>query len=311
MTRLSVVVGLTSGSNVVLRRCLQSLVTQDLAPHEILVPYDPACAHVTALETQFPSVRFIDAGGADTAAARAGASREHHDMLRTVGIRSVTGDCVALIEDYHAASPGWTRALVAGLQGHPDAGAVGGAIDCDSDTALGWAQWLSDFGRYQSPMPAGPTSAISDTNVVYPLTALARIADVWAEAYREPAVHRALVQSGQPLFMVTDAPVRQRRPPVAVSAAVRERYVWGRSFGATRPDLSAAGRALLTLLSPVLPLLLTARIVRTVMARGRAMGRLIEALPLVLLLAASWTLGEVVGYVTGKADGGAGTTGGD
>lgn len=303
MTRLSVVVGLTSGTNVVLRRCLQALAVQELTPHEILVPYDPACAHVTALQAQFPTVRFIEVGGADTAAARAGASREHHDMLRTVGIRAVSGDSVALIEDYHAAAPGWTRALVAGLQRHPDAGAVGGAIDCESDTALGWAQWLSDFGRYQSPMPAGPTPAISDTNVAYPVASLARIADVWADAYREPAVHRALVLSGQPLYMVADAPVRQLRPQVAVSSAVRERYVWGRSFGATRPDLSPAGRALLTLLSPVLPLLLTARIVRTVSARGRAYGRLIDSLPLVVLLAAAWTLGEVVGYVTGKADG--------
>ena len=307
MTRLSVVVGLTSGSTTVLRRCLQALVAQHLEPHEILVPYDTACAHVTSLQAEFPSVRFIEADGADTAAARAGASREHHDLLRTVGIRAVTGDSVALIEDYHAASPGWTRALVAGLQRHPDGGAVGGAIDCDSDTALGWAQWLSDFGRYQSPMPAGPTSAISDTNVVYPVSALTRIAGVWADVYREPAVHLALSRSGQPLYMVADAPVRQRRPPVAVATAVRERYVWGRSFGATRPDLSRSGRLLLTLLSPLLPLLLTTRIIRTVLARGRALGRLVTALPLVALLAAAWTLGEVVGYLTGKADGGAGS----
>jgi hypothetical protein len=85
--RLSVIVGLISGKRSDLDRCLRSLTAQTTqVPLEILVPYDEPCADVATLADAFPSVRFILAEGLDTLRARAGASREHHNQLRTLGI---------------------------------------------------------------------------------------------------------------------------------------------------------------------------------------------------------------------------------
>ena len=92
----SVVVGLISGRTEDLAECLQALRGQADAPSmEILVPYDDPCADVTRLKAGFPEARFLHADGLDSAAARAGASREHHDTLRTIGLRAVRGRYVA------------------------------------------------------------------------------------------------------------------------------------------------------------------------------------------------------------------------
>ena len=79
---VSVVVGLISGRTSDLQRCLRALQAQtSREPLQIVVPYDDPCVAVTSLQTEFPQVRFVHAAGLDTAAARAGASREHHDTL--------------------------------------------------------------------------------------------------------------------------------------------------------------------------------------------------------------------------------------
>src|SRR5262249_19966503 len=150
--RLSVVVGLISGKRDDLRRCLRALHTQTVTvPMEIVVPYDDPCADVATLATEFPAVRILRAEGLDTAAARSGASREHHDTLRTIGIRAATGEVIALTEDHAHTAETWCAEMVAALDRHPQAGAVGGAVDCDSSRRLNWAVWFCDFGRYQNP----------------------------------------------------------------------------------------------------------------------------------------------------------------
>jgi len=51
-------------------------------------------------------------------------------------------------------------------------------------------------------------------------------------------------------------------------------------------------------LTPVLPVVMTWRVTRTALDRGRHRKRLVEVLPLILLLHAVWALGEFVGYLT-------------
>ena len=93
---LSIVVALISGNTSDLDRCLRSLVTQTFEGSlEIIVPYDPPCAHVCSLQEDYPTVRFHAADHLNTALARQGAAREHHDALRTIGIRAAKGTIVS------------------------------------------------------------------------------------------------------------------------------------------------------------------------------------------------------------------------
>ncbi|MEQ1727829.1 MAG: hypothetical protein ABL982_05565 [Vicinamibacterales bacterium] len=300
MTSVSVVVGLTSGGTDHLRRCLRSLTTQTLPLQEVLVPYDDACAGVTTLQTEFESARFIRVPGLDTREARRGASREHHDTLRTAGLRAATGDVILMTEDYACASPEWAAGLVGVLARHPEAGGAGGAIECEGSSALTFAIWLCDFGRYQCPLLEQRTHAASDVNVAYRTAALTHVAAAWRDAYREPAVHAALEAAGYPIYLAPDAVVCEARGTLPLRQALRERFIWGRSYAATRPDAHGSRRWLLAVLSPLLPLLLTWRIGATTVARGRHVRRFLTCAPLVVGLTTAWAAGELVGYVSGR-----------
>lgn len=298
--KLSVVVGLISGKRADLERCLEALHAQTLQLElEILVPYDDPCREVTTLAARFPSVRFLRAEGLDTAAARAGASREHHDTLRTIGIRAASGDLIALTEDHAHTARTWCAEMAAALERHPKAAAVGGAVECDSERLLNWAVWFCDFGRYQNPLREGPSEFVSDSNVAYRRAALERVESVWREDYHETAVHWAMVEAGFELCTTPRVVVWQARSGLALGSALRERFVWARSFAGTRARMAGSPkRWIWAVASPLLPLLMTWRLARTAFSRGAHKGRFVAALPLIVLLQLFWAVGEFVGYVS-------------
>lgn len=297
---MSVVVGLISGKKSDLERCLRALHTQTIAiPLEIIVPYDDPCADVAVLQHDFPAVRFIRAEHLDTARARAGTGREHHDTLRTIGIRAATGDVIALTEDHAHTATTWCQEMVAALERHPKAAAIGGAVDCDSPRLLAWAVWFCDFGRYQSPLPEGRSEFVSDSNVAYRRTALEGIESTWRADYHETAVHWAMVEVGFELCTTPRVVVWQARSGLTLCAALQERYVWARSFAGTRARISGGVRRWIwAAASPILPLLMTWRLFRTTVQRGTYKLQFARALPLIVLLQIAWSFGEFVGYVT-------------
>lgn len=297
--RLSVVVGLISGRVDDLRRCLTALSHQTVRPDEILVPYDDPCAGVTSLAAEFPGVRFIHAVGLDTASARGGASREHHDTLRTIGIRHASHDFIALTEDHAHADSTWCERMMAGLAARPDIAAVGGAVECDGESAIRWAVWFCDFGRYQNPLPEGQAWFVSDSNVTYRRSALERVAAAWKDDYHETAVHDAMVAAGLLLWTTPTVVVWQARTGLTWGAAFIERFVWARSYAGTRARLvGSPKRWILAALWPALPVVMTARIIRLTLARGKHTGQMFRALPHIALLQSMWAVGELVGYVT-------------
>jgi hypothetical protein len=299
----SVVITLTDGDPGLLRDCLQSLRAQtEAAPFEVLVPFDAPVASVAALAAEFPEVRFLPLPGADTARARAGASREHHDRLRSLGVHAAKGAVVAFIEDQSVAEPGWLAALLGVLRDHPRAGAAGGAVECGRTETLPLAVWHCDFARYSRPFPEAIVTALSDTNVAYPREALLAVEESWREAYSEPVVHAALRRAGYELWITPRAVTRQRRQIPGLRAALRERRVWGRSFGGARArGLSSAGRIALLVVLPALPFLLVARVVRQAWRR-RGLRELPRILPIIILLQLAWSIGEAAGTLTGRAD---------
>lgn len=301
---LTVVVALIDGRVEALARCLEALHRQTGAPSmEIIVPYDDPCAAVVELGRSYPDVRFIHAKHLDTAAARRGGSREHHDTLRTIGLREARSRYVALTEDHAVQEEGWARGLVDALDAHAGVAAIGGAVECGGDRLLQLAVYYCDFGRYQNPLPEGPAAFVSDSNVVYRREALESVGDVWADDYHETAVHWALVERGHEIWLTPRVQVWQTRTGLTFREAMRERVVWGRSFAGTRVRGAAVGkRLLLAALSPLLPFLMTARLARGVVQRGRGVGRFAAALPLVFALQCAWAFGELLGYATGRPD---------
>jgi hypothetical protein len=281
-----------------LEGCLEALEHQVNPPEmEVLVTCGGWLRGIEELEQRFPRVRFIRVGKLRT--ARHGPSREHHDELRAVGIRQACGELVGLLEDHGWPDLHWCAQLVKEHRG-PHA-AIGGAIENSIDRLLNWGVYFCDFGRYQNPVPRGPATFVSDANVCYKRLGLDKVPEAWADSYNEVRVHAALSERGETLWLSPDLVVYQHRLNLQLGLALLERYVWGRSYAATRMAMAAGSRRLiLAALSPVLPLILIQRQLRNVLRKRRNRGAFFRALPLTALLTIAWSYGEFVGYLTGR-----------
>ena len=277
---------------------LEALAQQREAPTmEIIVPYHAATRGVDNVRERFPAVRFI---AVDDAAAleRERAGREHHDRLRARGLAAARGKVVALLEDHGRPDVDWAHRMVAA---HRSAhAAVGGAMGNEVNRALNWAVYFCDFGRYQNPIPSGNALTVSDANVSYKREALERFAPVWRDAFREPSVNSALTSAGLSLFLEPGAVVNQNRGSLSLATALRERYVWARSYAVERAGRSGILKRLAYAgITPVLPALLTLRMGASVMKKRAGITEFVRALPYTLMLTASWAAGEAAGYLTG------------
>jgi hypothetical protein len=285
-----------------LRTSLEALAQQlDAPPMEIVVPYLAAVHDLDSLKASFPGVVFLPVRDVARSTARAG-DREHHDELRARGLAASRGTIVALLEDHAVADRRWAAEVVDAHR--QDVAAVGGAIENAVDRPLNWAIYFCDFGRYQNPVPEGDSPFVSDANASYKRAALETIAPVWRGSFCEPAVNAALIEKGGRLMLSSRMIVYQRRAGLRVWPALRERFVWGRSYGAGRgAHMTPARRLVYAALTPLLPAVLLARIARTTIQRGRHVGAFLRALPLTGVLTACWSCGELAGYAAARGRG--------
>jgi hypothetical protein len=299
---LSVIVAIIAGGRAALATCLDALAAgANKFNLECIVPFDARLDGIAELKEKFSWVNFIDARGEVNAEQFGEESREHHDILRAIGLRQAHGRIVALIEDHGTPSPSWCEAV---LEAHrsSDVAAIGGAVENGVERLLNHAVYYCDFGRYQNPVPDGAVEFLSDSNVSYKREALWSIKHLWHDAFHETSVNWELRRRGATLRLNPRMVVHQTRSTLRFLPALHERYVWGRSFAGTRAsEVSMLRRSIFAAFSFLLPFLLTGRIVAQAFGKHRNLSKLLPALPLILLLETIWAVGEFVGYLTGRA----------
>jgi hypothetical protein len=302
VTELSVVVTVVDGG-ATLERLLRGLTAQDRPPtREVLVPWDESVSDPAGLAARFPAVRFVPMGAVTTRRPIDSPAGQHelYDRRRAAGLALASGDLVAILEDRGVPRPDWARGVVAAHRELPHA-VIGGAIENGRDGRLNWAVYFCDFGRYQLPFEAGPRPYVSDVNICYKRRALEATRELWRERYHETTVHWALLRAGEVLFLSPDFAVDQMRDDLTLRRVLRERVGWGRLFAYTRArDVSTGRRLVLAALSPLLPFVLLLRHLRGRVTRHRGVGTFLAVSPVVFLLLAAWSLGELIGYATGE-----------
>jgi Glycosyl transferase family 2 len=281
--------------------CLHALSQQIDAPSmEIIVPYHGNVSGIESMKAQYSNVVFIAVNDLKTYPAQGG-SREHHDELRARGLAVARGEIIGLLEDHGRPDPHWCARMVEAHQ--QTYAAVGGAIENGIDRPLNWAVYFCDFGKYQNPLPAVESLFVSDANVSYKRSALESIRSTWQETFHETAVNWALASRGEKLALSPKIIVYQNRGSLRLGNALKERFIWGRSYAATRGTLAGGSkRAIYAALSPVLPLILLGRMSVNVFKKRRCIGAFVKALPLTAALTVSWSSGELTGYLTGRAN---------
>lgn len=283
-----------------LEACLEALQRQsDAPPTEIIVPWHPLVDGIAQVRLRYPEVRFLEV--TDLKTYRAG-SREHHDELRARGLAAATGSIVALIEDHGVPAPDWSAKIVE-AHGKKSYVALGGAIENGIDRPLNWAVYYCDFLRYQNPVWEGESGVVSDANVSYKRPVLESVRHVWREIFHETSVSNALRAEGHRLALDGSIVVYQHRLHLRAGSALKERFVWGRSYAATRAGLASPGRRWFwAVFAPALPLLMMARMTLMARQKRRTFAAFVKASPLTAALVVGWSCGELIGYVTGRAN---------
>jgi hypothetical protein len=284
---LSVIVVSFNGP-ALLRGCLAAIVGQaDPDRTEVLVVrnWAPAGNDLPRLDREFPSVRWVDAPAGTTVPA-----------MRRAAIDVSRGPIVALTEDDCEVDRGWCRAVLSAHQ--TPAVAIGGSVEPGPyGKALDWAVYFHDYGRFMAPIRNAVTSDLPGNNVSYKRASLETLPA--GEAFYDVPIHRRWAAEGRLLRSDGTLVVRQMNSWGWRHLTIGP-FHHGRGYAAQRvATRSAVWRASAGVLALFLPVLSTARVVRTVTTRHRHVGPMVQALPWIVVYAWAWALGESVGYLAG------------
>lgn len=214
------------------------------------------------------------------------------------GILAATGDYVAVTTAHCIPASDWIDSLLAkdyaGLAG------IGGVIanDPDADNKA-WAIFFLRYISFALPRTAGRVADIAADNAVYRRAEVVRHGDLLENGFWEPSFHKRFAADGLALEFAPDLRVTHCNR-YGARKFVAQRYAHGRQFGLERARASnPMRRLLLVALTPILPFVFLAKIIRAVVRKGRYTAQLVRSLPWLMLFVVAWIAGESRGYLKG------------
>lgn len=280
----SVVVASFSGREA-LAACLTSIVPQSVGA-EVIAAANLSEAECEQLGRLFPDVRLLRSSG-----------NSNVFRLRSLGIAAARGKWIALTEDHCVASPGWLAALREALGERTIV--AGPVLPGDSRRSTDRALFLCEYANLLPPLRTERLSFVSGVNAAYPRAALEQCCDLWQDGFYENEVSDALRSAGHRFAVAPEACVRSRLT-MPLRSALAHFYAGGRRFGGYRAVNSAAAvRAIRLLITPAVPLVLLARILRSISERRGCFTASVLGLPVMLVLLLAWASGEATGLLRG------------
>lgn len=279
------VVVTSDGAPALLRRCLGGLIGQSAMLEVIVVqgsPDDPS----EWVERECPGVRVIHLPGRSV------------PQLRWAGAREARGSVVAATESWMRPSPDWCARLADGHARWPAVPVIGGNVALEpGSTARDTGFYLCEYGAFARPVTSSAVQALSSANLSYKRDLLLAEADILDRGEWELVLHHRWLRSGRTLGMLPAIVVFKNG--LTGPAALSMRYRDARAYAAARyPRAARVRRALHAAGCVLLPAVMTWRQLRDAM-RSRLAIDFVRSCGWILLLNASWTVGEWVGYTLG------------
>ena len=211
------------------------------------------------------------------------------------GIDAARGDIVALTISPMVPADDWLETMRRQLAARD---VVAGAIDPGPRLRLSdWAEYFCRYARDLRPFEPHECLDLPGDNSAYRRELLVARRELFRDGFWEPVVNRALAADGVALWHDPALVVRQGRS-AGVAAFTRQRLLHGRAYGSQRGARFGRGRNVAGVLgAPLVPVLMTARVVREVGSRRRYGLRLAAALPLVFWFNTAWAAGEAAGHL--------------
>lgn len=211
------------------------------------------------------------------------------------GIARATGEIVALTIGQMLPAPTWIETI---RDQHRRFDAVAGGIDPSTELRLSdWAEYFCRYARDMLPFAGHECLDLPGDNASYKRPLLERTREAYEDGFWEPVVHRRLAAEGVVLWHTPEIIVRQGRSG-GVRPFWQQRLAHGRHHGLERGADVGRGRNLVRVLaSPLVPILLSLRILRQVSQKRRHGTRAALALPLILAFNVAWAIGEARGHL--------------
>ncbi len=232
---------------------------------------------------RFPWASFLERAGALA------------PRLWSEGIEQATGTIVALTIGSVRPAADWLETI---RDRHRRYDVVAGAIDPADDLRLAdWAEYFCRYARDMRPFAPHECRNLPGDNSAYKRDLLVRRRELYADGFWEPEVNRALAADGIVLWHDPAVLVRHGRSRGA-AAFSRQRLVHGRVYGRQRAArFSRARNAIGVVAAPVVPALMTKRVLSEVFRRRRHRLRALAALPLTFWFNLAWAAGEARGHL--------------
>ncbi len=239
-----------------------------------------------------PSVRWLKFGAPSVFA------------LYALALRETRAPVVATTEDHAIPRAGWVGAILRAHDEHPEAAAIGGAIENGStSTLLDWASYFTTQGLHMAPLGDDQVPVTTnEANVSYKRWAVERLDDNDGLGFMAILHNQRLAQSGA-ILRVDDRIVVDHMETIGFRAQTAIHFHNGRSIAAFRRRAGMGGEEWLRMaVSLALPWWRTIRTVRMGLGKGRLRRELLASAPWALWLELSQGVGHLVGYATGPGD---------
>lgn len=266
-----------------LEKCLRALMAQSEVSDVIVVDCS-ATNPARSFGFDFAKVQFV-----------------HFDSIRTIpelrwaGLQYAEGEYVAWIEGRMIPGEHWAHDMLEAQLAAKTPAMIGGSITFDFDRFRHW-QWACYFCEYSHvAMGVGGHGSRSGANVSFRLRTLKELASK-VENRWEDELERCWRGAGYEVGSC-GAEV-QFEPTLDFADSTRQRFYYGRDFGALRT--SGIQRVFYALASPAIPAVILARLLGRAVKRGR-FWRFLRSLPTIIWFSATWALGEAVGYWFGPS----------
>ena len=224
-------------------------------------------------------------------------------VLRSIGIRHVSGNVIAVTEDHCVPNANWIATIKRWMR-DSNCLVVGGPVENAATRRLrDWAAFLTEYAGAIRPAVGAPGEGpLPGNNVAYKRTVIDGLAETLDRGQWESFYHDELARQGIRLLFDPELLVFHQRP-FDVGYFIGQRFMFSRSYAAMRNQfLTRPGRVKYGLGSLILPPLLLARGLATLIRKRRLVGRYLVCLPLITLYVSVGAVGEIIGYLFGGAN---------
>lgn len=221
-------------------------------------------------------------------------------QMRAAGYAACRGEIVAVTEDHCAPAADWCERILAAHAAHPEAIAIGGAVDNGTtEHLIDWATFIVTQGPFVGPLVNGPAERIvGAATVTYKRAVLDRWPDHGSLGAIELFDTAEMRRPGE--VLLNDDSIRvSHHQSMGVGATAALQFHNGRAIAGFRRRAMTSGDWLRVAGFAVVPLYRTVRSVRLAWGRWIPRTVIVVTLPMIAFLHYCQMAGELVGYLVG------------